>query len=147
MVIIEGDGYNDPSSNLDETVFISHRDNTNVKDKNPTILLPPMGKIVLQAVSLTIYSVGEGKLCIQINLKLHPTHVEDLLNIYLSIYLSIYIYIYIYRYLINLLGFPYYQFFFTNCRITIHYFLPYIYIYILSSIDKLFCCIKTHQCG
>ena len=22
------------------------------------------------------------------------------------------------------------QFFFTNCRITIHYFLPYIYIYI-----------------
>ena len=49
MVIIEGDGYNDPSSNLDETVFISHRDNTNVKDKNPTILPPPMGKIELQS--------------------------------------------------------------------------------------------------
>ena len=29
-----------------------------------------------------------------------------------------------------LLGLPSYQFFFTNCQITIHYFLPDIYIYI-----------------
>ena len=29
------------------------------------------------------------------------------------------------------------QFFFTNCRITIHYFLPYIYIYIYIYIFQI----------
>ena len=58
--------------------------------------------------------------------------IKLLANLYfLYIYIYIYIYIVLTLFLYKsflLLGLPCYQFFFTNCRITIHYFLPYIYI-------------------
>ena len=41
------------------------------------------------------------------------------------------------------------QFFFTNCRITIHYFLPYIYIYIYIYIYTfhIYVCVRSCVCA
>ena len=44
MDIVTGNGHVDPSSNLDEAVFISLHANTPKKGMNATILLPSMGK-------------------------------------------------------------------------------------------------------
>ena len=44
MVIVVGNGHGDTSSNLDETVCISHRTNTLGKGMNRIILPPAMGK-------------------------------------------------------------------------------------------------------
>ena len=44
MVIVEGNRYDDPSSNLDEAVCISHSANTHEEGMNLTILSPLTGK-------------------------------------------------------------------------------------------------------
>ena len=43
-----------------------------------------------------------------------------------------------------LLGLPCYQFFFINCRIAIHYFLPFLYIYIYIYI-YIYVCVEHHR--
>ena len=46
MIITEGNGYCDLSSNLDEVVCISHNTNILGKSMNPTIIVQAMDKLL-----------------------------------------------------------------------------------------------------